>query len=95
MSEDYTQVSVVWKSTKSSPHKEFSILQRPNIKYDTRTLDSMSLMVIPILQVCMASMFILLIAANQLKMWGFRGRAENWSAVSKDGGHSHRQKKVG
>jgi hypothetical protein len=34
-------------------------------------------MVIPDLRVCMASMFILLIAANQLKMRGFGGRAEN------------------
>jgi hypothetical protein len=41
----------------------------------------------------MASMFILLIAANQLKTRGFGARAENWSAGSKDGGHSHRQKK--
>jgi hypothetical protein len=41
----------------------------------------------------MASMLILLIVANQLKKRGFRGRAENPSTGSKDGGHSHRQKK--
>lgn len=93
MSEAYTQLSVVLKLTKSSPHEEFSILQRPIIKYHTRTLHSMSLMVIPILQVCMASMLILLIVEkNQLKMSGFGGRAENQSTGSKDG-HSHRQKK--
>jgi len=44
-----TQVSVVLKSTKISPHKEFSTLQRPIIKYHTRTLHSMSLIVISIL----------------------------------------------
>jgi hypothetical protein len=38
-------------------------------------------------------MLILLIAANQLKMRDFGGRAENRSTCSKDGGHSHRQKK--
>jgi hypothetical protein len=73
----HTQVSFVLKSTKSSPHLEFSILQRPNIKYHTGTLNSMSLMIIPDLRVCMASMFILLIAANQLKTRGFGARAEN------------------
>jgi len=66
--EAYTQVSVVLKSTESSPHEEFSILQRPIIKYHTRIPLSMSLIIIPILQVCMASMFILLIVTNQLKM---------------------------
>jgi hypothetical protein len=60
--EAYTQVSVVLKSTESSPHEDFSILQRPIIKYHTRILH------IPILQVCMASMFILLFVTNQLKM---------------------------
>jgi hypothetical protein len=49
VSEAYTQVSVVLKSTKSSPHEVFSILQRPIIKYHTRTLHSMSLMAGPIL----------------------------------------------
>lgn len=68
MPEAYTQVSVVLKSTESSPHEDFSILQRPIIKYHTRILHSISLMVIPILQVCMASMFILLFVTNQLKM---------------------------
>lgn len=68
MPEAYTQVSVILKSTGSSPHEEFSNLQRCIIKYHTKILHSMSLMIIPILQVCMASMFILLIAANQLKM---------------------------
>jgi len=51
VSEAYTQVPVVLKSTKSSPHEEFSNLQRPVIKYHTRTLHSMSLMVIIISRV--------------------------------------------
>jgi hypothetical protein len=41
----------------------------------------------------MASMLILLIIANLLQMRGFAGRVENRSTASKDGGHSHRQKK--